>query len=88
VGVIWYDRSRDANNWYIDLAYATSSNGGKSWSQSFITKRPFPVVVNVDSISATCYMGDYNQINNNGTNFLLAWGDNSNGDPNVMFNKK
>ena len=88
VGVIWYDRSRDANNWYIDLAYATSGNGGKSWSQSFITKRPFPVVVNVDSITATCYMGDYNQINNNGKNFLLAWGDNSNGDPNVEFNKK
>ena len=88
VGVIWYDRSRDANNWYIDLAYATSSNGGKSWSQSFITKRPFPVVVNVDTISATCYMGDYNQISNNGTNFLLAWGDNSNGDPNVMFGRK
>lgn len=88
VGVIWYDRSRDSNNWYIDLAYATSGNGGKSWSQSFITKRPFPVVVNVDSITATCYMGDYNQISNNGKNFLLAWGDNSNGDPNVEFNKK
>jgi hypothetical protein len=88
VGVIWYDRSRDANNWYIDLAYATSGNGGKSWSQSFITKRPFPVVVNVDPITATCYMGDYNQVSNNGKNFLLAWGDNSNGDPNVEFNKK
>ncbi len=88
VGVIWYDRSRDANNWYIDLAYATSGNGGKSWSQSFITKRPFPVVVNVDTLTRKCYMGDYNQISNNGTNFLLAWGDNSNGDPNVMFNKK
>ncbi len=46
------------------------------------------LVVNVDTLTRKCYMGDYNQISNNGTNFLLAWGDNSNGDPNVMFNKK
>jgi hypothetical protein len=89
VGVIFYDRKNHPSyNWYIDLTLATSTNGGTSWSNSKITKKPFPVVVNSDSLIATCYMGDYNQITNNGTNFFMAWGDNSNGDPDVAFKKK
>lgn len=88
VGVTYYDRSRDQNNWYIDFDLATSGNGGASWAQTFLTKRPFPVVVNTDPIIATCYMSDYNQISNNGVNLLMAWGDNSNGDPDVRFIRK
>ncbi len=88
VGVTYYDRSRDQNNWYVDFDLATSLNGGTTWAQSFLTTRPFPVVVNTDPIIATCYMSDYNQITNNGVNLLMAWGDNSNGDPDVRFIKK
>lgn len=89
IGVIFYDRKKHpSNNWYIDLALARSTNGGLTWANSTITKKPFPVVVNADALIATCYMGDYNQITNNGTNFFMAWGDNSNGDPDVVFSKK
>ena len=89
IGVIFYDRKNDrSNNWYIDLKLATSINGGLTWANSTITKKPFPVVVNADALVATCYMGDYNQITNNGTNFFMAWGDNSNGDPDVVFRKR
>jgi hypothetical protein len=88
VGVTYYDRSRDQNNWYIDFDLAVSINGGTTWTQSFLTQRPFPVVVNTDPIIAACYMSDYNQISNNGLNLLMAWGDNSNGNPDVRFVKK
>ena len=88
LGVTYYDRSRDQNNWYVDYDLATSVTGGATWAQSFLTKRPFPVVVNVDAEIAGCYMSDYNQIGNNGLNLLLPWGDNSNGNPDVMFVKR
>lgn len=88
LGVTYYDRSRDQNNWYVDFDLAVSINGGTTWTQSFLTQRPFPVVVNVDPFVATCYMADYNQIGNNGLNLLMAWGDNSNGNPDVRFVKK
>lgn len=88
LGVTYYDRSRDQNNWYVDYDLAVSLNGGAAWSQRFLTKRPFPVVVNTDAEISHCYMSDYNQISNNGLNLLLPWGDNSNGDPDVMFVKQ
>jgi hypothetical protein len=88
VGVTYYDRSRNQNNWYVDFDLAVSLNGGTTWAQSFLTAHPFPVVVNVDPFVATCYMADYNQISNNGVNLLMAWGDNSNGDPDVRFIRK
>lgn len=89
VGVMWYDRRNDqSNNWWIDVFLGLSSNGGTTWSNTAVTKKAFPVIVNADSLTATCYMGDYNQITNNGKNFLMAWGDNSNGNPDIVFGKK
>ncbi len=88
IGIFYYDRTGDQNNWHVNTALATSTNGGSSFAVSPIMADNFPVVINADYFTARCYMGDYNQPINNGKNFLLAWGDNSNGDPDVFFAKK
>jgi hypothetical protein len=84
LGVLWYDRRNDPNNWHIDVFSGLSTNGGASFANSPLETLHFPVIVNVDTFLNKCYMGDYNQVANNGRNFFWTWGDNSNGDPDVV----
>jgi hypothetical protein len=88
VAAQWYDRRNDPNNWHIDVFSGLSTNGGVSFANSPLETLHFPVIVNVDTFTASCYMGDYNQVANNGKNFFWTWGDNSNGDPDVVLLKR
>jgi len=62
--VSFYDREYSANQ-LVDLTYATSSNGGASWSRFRVTQTSFdPSLWGVPSSSAPFrpFIGDYNGI--------------------------
>lgn len=91
VGVCFYDRRRDPNNFLIDRECAFSKNVGTSWSNKRITKKSFPAVPGQDVILNPLYMGDYDGLASDFTNtnsgFIGAWGDNSLGNPDVKVDK-
>lgn len=91
--VLYYDRSRDARNLLTDAFLARSVNDGSSWSNARVTSSNFPPITGFqDVIVNSLYMGDYigaatdTLMRRSGV--ILAWGDNSLGDQNVLFVKK
>lgn len=88
VGVFFYDRRLDQNNLTLDVYFARSRNGGKSFEPnirvtdvSFDTPPTFgqrTSSMNFDALRGICYMGDYNQMAADERFFYLAWGDNRN----------
>jgi hypothetical protein len=88
IAALWYDRRTDPNNWHVDVSGANSTNGGTSFSNFTLESNHFPVIVNINFGQATCYMGDYNQVSNDGKNFFYTWGDNTNGDPDIVLKIK
>lgn len=87
IGICFYDRRRDPNNFLIDRECASSSNNGASWSNKRITSSNFPSVVGQDIFVAPDYMGDYDTLATDATNqnagFLNTYASQSVGNPNV-----
>lgn len=88
IGVFFYDRRLDQNNLKIDVYFARSRDGGKSFEPNIrVTDVSFDVPptfgqptssTNFDALRGICYMGDYNQMAADEKFFYLAWGDNRN----------
>lgn len=88
VGVFFYDRRLDSNNLKIDVYFARSRDGGKTFEPNIrVTDISFDVPPtfgqrtssnNFDALRGICYMGDYNQIAADEKFFYLVWGDNRN----------
>ncbi|MBI2883747.1 MAG: exo-alpha-sialidase [Candidatus Methylomirabilis oxyfera] len=91
VGVCFYDRRRDPNNFFIDRECAFSKDAGTSWSNKRITKKNFPAIPGQDVLLNPLYMGDYDGLASDFTKttsgFIGAWGDNSLGNPDVKAEK-
>ncbi|MFN4218123.1 MAG: sialidase family protein [Candidatus Bipolaricaulia bacterium] len=88
VGVFFYDRRLDPNNLKIDVYFARSRDGGRSFEPNIrVTDVSFDVPptfgqrtnsTNFDALRGICYMGDYNQMAADEQFFYLTWGDNRN----------
>ncbi|MCX8103805.1 MAG: glycoside hydrolase [Candidatus Bipolaricaulota bacterium] len=88
VGVFFYDRRLDSNNFKMDVFFARSRDGGRSFEPNIrVTDVSFEVPptfgqptssTNFDALRGICYMGDYNQMAADERFFYLAWGDNRN----------
>jgi hypothetical protein len=87
LGVCFYDRRRDPNNFRIDRECAKSTNQGATWTNSRITATAFAPLIDQDGILAPGYMGDYDTVTSEslGTKagFFGAWGDNTAGNPDI-----
>jgi hypothetical protein len=90
--VLFYDRRRDRRNFLIDAFLARSTNGGRSWSNTRLTRRSFAPVHFSDVFVNPVYMSDYNGLAADTTRsrpgVIGAWGDNSRGDPNVLYARR
>ena len=88
IGVCFYDRRRDPNNFLIDRYCASSNNGGKSFVNVKITPLNFPSVVGQDVMVAPDYMGAYDSVAIEGTGvapgLIGSYASNSLGNPNVL----
>ncbi len=94
ISVSWYDRRSSPSNLEIQYMRGISTDGGVSFTPNQpITDLPdpgFPPAVNFDPVIALCYMGEYNWVVTDGSDFLYLWGDNRNlvgtrHDPDVFF---
>ena len=90
IGVCFYDRRRDPNNFLIDRYCASSTNGGGTWTNIKITAANFSSLIGQDVLVAPDYMGDYDSItadsSGESTGFLDSYSSNAAGNPNVMTN--
>ena len=93
-GTLWahyYDRSSDPRNFLIRAVLATSTDGGDSWAESFLTEGTgfAPVTGWQDFFVNPFYMGDYQTVAIDQTGGLagplVSWGDNALGDANVAY---
>ncbi|MBI4852869.1 MAG: proprotein convertase P-domain-containing protein [Acidobacteria bacterium] len=88
----FYDRRRTSNAG-IDVFGAiqtinTTTGALTALGGNFrITEQSFPVVVGVDPVINSTYMGDYDQAVADNSFFYLTWGDNRTGNPDVRFSK-
>jgi hypothetical protein len=89
---LFYDRRRDPRNFLIDAFIARSTNGGRSWSNTRLTRQRFAPVHATDAFVNPVYMGDYLGVAADTTGgragVIAAWGDNSRGDPNVLYARR
>jgi hypothetical protein len=91
-GTVWvsfHDRRRDTRNLLIDTFVAKSKNGGLDWTNTRATTQNFaPVTGWQDIVVNPSYMGDYIAAAADATGtfsgVIVAWGDNSLGDANVL----
>ncbi len=87
IGVCFYDRRNDPNNFLIDRFCASSTNAGVNWSNKKISKKNFAAITCQDFFLDCAYMGDYDGLASDftkvNTGFIGAWGDNSLGNPDV-----
>ena len=91
IGVCFYDRQRDPNNFLIDRTCASSTNGGSTWSSKLYTKTNFPSVIGQDVLVAPDYFGNYDTVASDGTNkakgFIDSFATSLGGNPNVTTNR-
>jgi len=59
VGVCWYDRRNDPENFNIERFCAVSENGAAHWEESRIKGTTFAPVHRLDFLVNPAYMGDY-----------------------------
>jgi hypothetical protein len=89
---LFYDRRRDPRNFLLDAFLARSTNGGRSWSNTRVTRQRFAPVHATDEVVNPVYMGDYIGVAADTTRsragVIAAWGDNSRGDPNVLVTRR
>jgi len=86
---LFYDRRNDDRNFLIDAFLARSTDAGASWLNQRLSPNSFPPITGwQDRVVNSFYMGDYIGVtaDRTGTNLgaLVAWGDNSLGDANVL----
>lgn len=90
VGVCFYDRRNDANNFLIDRFCAGSEDGGATWTNAQITSHSFAPVPGQDFLVVPTYMGDYDSLASDfiqiNSGFIGAFGDNTRGNPDVRSN--
>jgi hypothetical protein len=88
LAVVFYDRSRDSRNFRMDTFVATSDNGGLTWRSQRVTNNSFAAIHDGDEVINSLYMGDYLGIAVDALKthdgMIVAWGDNTRGDPNVL----
>jgi hypothetical protein len=91
IGICFYDRRRDPNNFLIDRECAKSNNAGASWSNTKVTPASFPSVVGQDVFVASDYMGDYDAVAVDATGansgLIDSFATNAGGNPGVTTNK-
>ena len=91
VGVCFYDRRRDNNNFLIDRFCARSRDGGVTLHNRRKTRRNFAAVPGQDILINPVYMGDYDELASDFTQvytgFIGGFGDNSRGNPDVRINR-
>ena len=91
IGICFYDRRRDSNNFLIDRYCASSKNGGRSWTNQKITPTSFASLVGQDELVAPDYMSDYNTVAADGmgqsSGLIDSYSSNAAGNPNVMTNR-
>jgi len=97
LAVFWYDRRNDPDNRLIDLYKRFSTDDGDTWTaEERVTDVAFDVPVlipNFDPGIRDCYMGEYNHVASDSSNFYFVWGDNRNllaglPDPDVFFERE
>jgi hypothetical protein len=92
VGVCFYDRRRDPENFLIDRECADSRDGGHTWRNRRVTRRSFAPTIANDLLVNSVYMGDYDSVAADHTaafsGFLGAYGDNSHGNPDVRISDR
>jgi hypothetical protein len=91
VGMCWYDRRRDPQNFLIDRECATSKDGGQTWHNTLITNRSFSPIIADDLLVNPVYMGDYDGVTSDflrrSDGFLGAYGNNAHGNPDVRISR-
>jgi hypothetical protein len=92
VGVCFYDRRRDPENFLIDRECADSRDGGQTWRNHRVTRRSFAPIIASDLLVNSIYMGDHDTVAADHTaafsGFLGAYGDNSHGNPDVRISDR
>jgi hypothetical protein len=92
LGVCYYDRRRDPNNFHIDRECAASRDGGQSWKNHRVTRTSFAASIAADQLINRYYMGDYDGVAvdflGQTDGFLGAFGDNTRGNPDVRISKR
>jgi hypothetical protein len=92
VGVCFYDRRRDPQNFLIDRECASSKNYGQTWKNHRITKSSFSPIIASDLLINAQYMGDYDGVTadvlGQFAGFRGAFGDNSHGNPDVSISPR
>jgi hypothetical protein len=92
VGICWYDRRRDPENFLIDRECGSSKDGGQNWRNHRVTKESFSPVVAQDQLINPVYMGDYDgvaaDILGEFDGFRGAYGDNTRGNPDVKISRR
>ena len=92
VGICFYDRHRDPDNFFIDRQCAHSRDGGVTWRNHRITKRSFAASIAADQLINPVYMGDYDTVAADSTRafhgFLGSYGDNTGGNPDVKISRR
>jgi hypothetical protein len=87
VGICFYDRRRDPQNFLIDRECASSKNAGRTWKNHLITKNNFSPIIASDQLINSTYMGDYDSVAadllGQFAGFRGAFGDNTHGNPDV-----
>ncbi|HEV8516029.1 MAG TPA: sialidase family protein [Candidatus Limnocylindrales bacterium] len=69
--LIYYDLGYDPSHYLIDLTYASSSNGGRSWSRTRVTPQGFDG--NLFPPGDTPFIGDYIQVESFASAARMAW---------------
>ena len=87
----WYDRRLDPGNLLFDTYQRSSFDGGDTWEPS-VRLSDVSSPVHIDSGTAACYHGDYDQQIQAGEDALVQWADDRNiqdghPDPDVWFEK-
>jgi hypothetical protein len=92
LGVCFYDRRLDSENFLIDRECANSQDGGRTWRNHRVTKESFAPSIAADMLVNSLYMGDYDTVAADSTGrsggFLGAYGDNTRGNPDVRITKR
>jgi hypothetical protein len=92
LGVCFYDRRHDPENFLIDRECANSKDGGRTWKNHRVTKESFAASIAADLLINPLYMGDYDTVAADSTGqsngFLGAYGDNTRGNPDVRIAKR
>ena len=92
LGACFYDRRRDAHNWFIEHFCARSSDEGNTWLNERVQSPAFGPYHAADDLLNPAYMGDYDVVTSDFTLKYAGFVDafqviTARGDPNVVATK-